>query len=134
MRTIDRRTLSLLHRILGRARVIEKGFTGEYWREVFDHNDALESHMAASVANQVSDESWAELKPQIQANDNGNSHSRVLDVYMRMLAEYRRIMDSRRRGLDRYYLLAPGELQQIADARVHPSNRKLRPDGGASEL
>jgi hypothetical protein len=41
-----------------------------------------------------------------------------------MLAEYRRIMDSRKRGFDRHYLLTLDELQQIADALVHPSNRR----------
>ena len=43
---------------------------------------------------------------------------------MRMLAEYRRIMDSRGRGFHRDdYLLSLDELEQIAAARVHPSNR-----------
>jgi len=49
----------------------------------------------------------------------------MLDTYMRMLAEYRRVMDGRQRGFDRYdYLLTLDELQQIAEARVHPSNRR----------
>ncbi|WP_430503234.1 hypothetical protein ACQRWP_20005 [Micromonospora trifolii] len=44
-----------------------------------------------------------------------------------MLGEYRRIMDSRKRGFDRFdYLLTLDELQQLADARVHPSNRPQR--------
>jgi uncharacterized protein YfbU (UPF0304 family) len=90
----------------------------------FDHNDALEGHMAAYVKNQMKDDRWSELKPQIKRNDDGNSHSLMLDTYMRMLAEYRRIMDSRKRGSDRHYLLTLDELQQIADACVHPSNRR----------
>jgi len=194
LRTIDRQTLSLLHRILARvlppnandvdgdlnyqlerAEILEQGFAGEYWMEVagfrtelskrdcdrvsdilemfriitfsidqlqqdsapvdkdlafrlqfrgFDHNDALEGHMADYVKNQMKDDRWSELKPQIKRNDDGNSHSLMLDTYMRMLAEYRRIMDSRKRGFDRQYLLTLDELQQIADARVHPSNRR----------
>jgi len=44
------------------------------------------------------DDRWTELKPQLELNDNGNSHSRVLDMYMRMLSEFRRIMDDRERG------------------------------------
>jgi uncharacterized protein len=53
------------------------------------------------------------------------SHARMLDTYTRMLAEYRCVMDGRKRGFDRYdYLLTLDELQQIADARVHPSNRR----------
>ena len=90
----------------------------------FDHNDALEGHMATYVEYQMRDDRWSELKPQVARNDGGNSHARMLDTYMRMLAEYRRVMDGRKRGFDRYdYLLTLDELQQIADARVHPSNR-----------
>jgi hypothetical protein len=92
----------------------------------FDHNDALERHMATYVEYQMrGDDRWVELKPQVKRNDCGNSHARMLGTYMRMLAEYRRIMDSRERGFGRYdSLLTLDELQQIADARVHPSNRR----------
>jgi uncharacterized protein len=93
----------------------------------FDHNDPLEGHMATYVEYQLRDDRWSELKPQVDQNDRGNSHARMLDTYMRMLGEYRRVMDSRKRGFDRFdYLLTPDELQQIADARVHPSNRPQR--------
>jgi uncharacterized protein YfbU (UPF0304 family) len=194
MRIADRQMLSMLHRILARvlpedgsdvdgdagyqlrrARVIEAGFTGEYWQEVagfhtelskrdcgrvldildmfrmitfsirrlekegttvseelshalefqgFDGNDGLESHMASYVEFLMSDGRWAELQPQLDRNDGGNSHHRVLDTYMRMLAEHRRIKDSRDRGSRRDdYLLSMDELEQIAAARVHPSHR-----------
>lgn len=194
MRLADRQVLSLLHRILARvlpedandvdgdtdyqlrrARVIEAGFTGEYWQEVagfrtelskrdcervldildmfrvitysikrleeqantvseelchqlefrgFDHNDGLEHHMASYVEYLMSDGRWAELQSQVQRNDDGNSHYRVLDTYMRMLAEHRRIKDGRDRGFQRDdYLLSMDELEQIAAARVHPSHR-----------
>ncbi|ABM14061.1 MULTISPECIES: YfbU family protein [Mycolicibacterium] len=194
MRITDRQTLSLLHRILARvlpedakdedgdaeyqlrrARVIESGFTGEYWREVagfrtelskrdcgrvldlldmfraitysikrleqqgttaskelryqlefrgFDHNDGLEGHMASYVEHLMSDGRWAELQPQLKRHDDGNSHHRVLDTYTRMLAQHRRIKDSRSRGFDPDdYLLSIDELEQIAAARVHPSHR-----------
>lgn len=91
----------------------------------FDHNDALEGHMANYVGFLMSDDRrWNELRPQVKRNDGGNSHHQVLDVYMRMLSEYRRIRDSRGRGLsDEDYLLSLDELQQISAARVHPSNR-----------
>src|SRR5258708_40203861 len=49
----------------------------------------------------------------------------MLDTYRGMRAESRRVMHGRQRGFDRYdYLLTLDELQQIADARVHPSNRR----------
>jgi uncharacterized protein len=91
----------------------------------FDHNNALESHMAAYVEFQMRDDDrWSELKPQIERHDDGNSHMPVLDMYMRMLAEYRRIMDSRDRGFGRSsYLLTVDEIEAIAQAQIHPSNR-----------
>jgi hypothetical protein len=91
----------------------------------FDHNDAFEGHMASYVDFLMRDDRWTELKPQLQRHDNGNSHSRVLDTYLRMLSEYRRIMDGRERGVSSLdYLLSAQELEQIAAARVHPSNRR----------
>ena len=90
----------------------------------FDHNDGLESHMASYVEHLMADGRWGELQPQLKRNDDGNSHHQVLDTYMRMLAEHRRIKDGRGRGLRRDdYLLSLEELGQIAAARVHPSNR-----------
>lgn len=194
MRITDRQVLSLLHRILARvlpenandddgnpkdqlerARVIESGFTNEYWREVagfstelskrdcgrvldildmfraitfsikrlgkqgitvdedaayglefrgFDHNDGLEQHMASYVEYLMADGRWSELQPQVKRHDDGNSHHRMLDIYMRMLAEYRRILAGRSRGFDPDdLLLSKDELQQVAEARVHPANR-----------
>lgn len=192
MRIADRQVLSLLHKILARvlpedaadddaachlerARVIERGFTGEYWQEVagfhtelskrdcdrvldilsmfraitfsirrleeqgstvgeqltrqlefrgFDHNDGLERHMASYVEFLVDEDHWSELQPQLKRNDGGNSHHRTLDIYLRMLAEYRRIMDGRRRGFNPDdYLFSMEELEQIAAARTHPSHR-----------
>jgi uncharacterized protein YfbU (UPF0304 family) len=91
----------------------------------FDHNDALEGHMATYVEYQMRDDRWSELKPQVERNDQGNSHSLMLDVYTRMLAEFRRVMDGRKRGFGRFdYVLTLDELQQIAAARVHRSNRR----------
>lgn len=191
MRIADRQVLSLLHRILAHvvpnddeidprsqlksARVIESGFTSEYWREVagfrtelskrdcervldildmfrmitfsfkelekdgtpvseelshqlefegFDGNHGLESRMASYVEFLMSEGKWPELRPQLDRNDGGNSHFPVLDEYMRMLTEHRRIKASRDRGYRRKgYLLSLEELEQIAAARVHPSRR-----------
>lgn len=90
----------------------------------FDHSDPLEGHMASYVEHLMADDRWTELAPQLARNDGGNSHSRMLDVYGRMLAEYRRIMNSRERGYSRLdYILQIEELERIAAARVHPSDR-----------
>lgn len=195
LRIVDRQVLSLLHRILGRvlpkdandvdgdlesqlmrARILESGYTGEYWYETagfstelskrdcdrvsdilemfriitysiehlkeqgvdldeklpnklefqgFDHNDALESHMASYVDFLMRDDRWTELKPQLERHDHGNSHSRMLDTYLRMLTEYRRIIDGRKRGVRRMdHLLPKEDLERTAEARIHPSNRR----------
>ena len=93
----------------------------------FDHNDALEGHMASYVEYLMRDDRCTELRPQLERNDSGNSHHRVLAVYVRMLAEYRRIMDGRGRGFSRTdYFLSLEELQQIDEASIHPSNRKSK--------
>lgn len=91
----------------------------------FDHNDELESHMADYVEFLIGEGLWTSLKPQIEKTDGGNSHGRMLEMYTRMLTEYRRIKDARRRGYDRFdHILTRQELQLLVDAQVHPSNRK----------
>jgi len=193
---MDRKILSLLHHILGRvdpggeeneggleyqierARVLERGFTGEYWMEVagfatelskrdtrrvldilqmfriitfsiarhskagtpiepttanrlefegFDHNDPLEYKMATYVEHLIDNRKFSELKNSITENDDGNSHSTMLGVYTRMLAEYRRIMESneRRHSRDEYWL-SPAELTAISNARTHPSRSQQK--------
>ncbi len=72
----------------------------------------------------MGDGKWPELRPQLDRNDGGNPHSPVLNEYMRMVAEHRRIEAGRDRGYHRKaYLLSLEELEQIAAARVHPSRR-----------
>ncbi|MFC4225400.1 YfbU family protein [Lysinibacter cavernae] len=91
----------------------------------FDHNDSLEGHMARYVRYQMRDErSWEELRPQVTKSDNGNSHMQMLDIYMRMLTEYRKIIKTRERRHGREaYALNADELRMIDAASVHPSNR-----------
>lgn len=92
----------------------------------FDCNDALEGHMADYVKFLMRDgRHWSELRPQLKRNDNGNSHHQVLGTYLRMLSEYRRIMDTRERRFDlQDYLLSETELERISAASVHPKNRR----------
>lgn len=90
----------------------------------FDFRDGLEGHMASYVEFLMGEDRWTELRPQLDRNDGGNSHHQTLDAYLRMLAEHRRIMDSRGRGFRRDdNWLSKKELEQIAAARVHPSHR-----------
>ena len=199
MSIFERKTLSLLHRVLShvvpedgndvdgdpeyqrmRAKILEDGFTGAYWYETagfstelstgdcdrvsdvlqmfriltfsidrlleqgtpvddrtarvlqfrgFDHNHSLEAHMARYVEFLMGEDRWPELRPQLQRNDGGNSHAPMLEVYGRMLSRFRRVMDSRERGLDRGdYLLTLEEVKQVADAQIHPSRRPSVPD------
>lgn len=104
---------------------VNDGLAGQLAFRGFDHNDSLEGHMASYVRFLMRDDQlWTELRPQLARNDNGNSHARVLDRYLRMLAMYRRIMDNRERGVSQFdYLLSSEELERIADAQTHPSNR-----------
>ncbi len=190
---MERKTLSMLHRILGHvlpedangvdgdneyqmrcASMLEEGFTGEYGKEVagfatelskrdsrrvtdilqmfrvinssiseigksetpiasdlveqlayqgFDYNDALEGQMASYVQHLLASGRWSELKPAVAASDDGNSHMKMLEVYMRMLAEYRRIMASREGYSREEYLLSAKELVAISGAQIHPSRR-----------
>lgn len=92
----------------------------------FDHNDPLESHMAAYVRYQLQDEdNWPDLRAQIAETDRGNSHAPTLQAYLRMLSTYRKIMAGRQERIHRqdYLLLSREDLQQIADAKIHPSRR-----------
>lgn len=190
----DRHVLSLLHRILARVlpaeandvdgdleyqlergRVLEEGFTQEYWTEFagisselskrdsqrvmdildmfrianasilqleedgtpvdadvvrglryqgFDFNDPLEHKMASYVKFLIEDDRWNEQAEFVNGPTAGNSHSRVLEMYLRLLAEYRRIRARRRPGPGRdSYLLTADDLQAIAAQSIHPDNR-----------
>ena len=74
-------------------------------------------------------ERWTELQPQLERNDRGNSHMPMLDTYLRMLSEFRRIMDSRKRGVRRLdYLLSLEELERIAMHGSTPPTGPRRAD------
>ena len=64
---------------------------------------------------------WAEIKPRLaEIGDNGNSQSRRLPSYERMLAAYTPIYEQKAKGARGYApdagLLTAGELQRVADA------------------
>lgn len=89
----------------------------------FDFNDQLESKMAAYAKYMIDDDRWEEQAEFFNGRTRGNSHSKMLDVYMRMLAEYRRVRSRRRPTMGRDYPLTLDELEAIAAERVHPDNR-----------
>jgi len=191
----ERHTLSLLHRILARvlpedsndvdgdrdyqlerAKVLEAGFTQEYWTEYagidpelskrdakfvmdvldffrmvdasvaelektepvsedivhalrfrgFDHNHPLEHRMADYAKFLVSDGRWEERAEFFNGPAKGNSHHPTIETYSRLLAEYRRIREERRRKPSTGRTsptLSAADLQDLAAARVHPENR-----------
>jgi uncharacterized protein YfbU (UPF0304 family) len=88
----------------------------------FDHNDPLEAKMAGYVLFLVDHDRWEEQRDFVHGRTGGNSHMPVLDMYLRMLAEYRRITAGRRLPGSRGLLNAE-ELRAVADAAVHPANR-----------
>lgn len=90
----------------------------------FDHNDSLELQMSSYVRFLVSEEKWVEQKDFVLGRARGNSHSQMIPVYSRMLTEYREIKQNRARrvGMMDYHLTVE-ELQRIAAAQIHPSNR-----------
>lgn len=191
----ERHTLSLLHRILARvlpedsrdvdgdreyqlerAKVLEAGFTQEYWTEFagidselskrdaqfvmdvldffrmvdasvaelqetepvpddvvralrfrgFDHNHPLEHKMADYAKFLVEDGRWDERAAFFSGPERGNSHHPTIATYSRLLAEYRRIREDKRRKPSTGRtgrMLSAADLQDLAAARVHPENR-----------
>jgi uncharacterized protein YfbU (UPF0304 family) len=89
----------------------------------FDHNRLLEAQMVMYVRYLVENDRWAERKDFVLGAESGNSHMPTLELYLRMLAEYRRLIDSRPRLPGSAYLLSADELRAIAAEIIHPSNR-----------
>lgn len=81
----------------------------------FDFNDELEGQMGDYVAYLVDQGKWSEVKPVLEI-DGGNSHGSMLPSYLRMLAEYRRILDNPTRKAPSKYVLNAKELQAVATA------------------
>lgn len=115
---------SSVQRHLGAGVTLPDGLERRLAYRGFDHNDGLEGHMAAYVTHQVGRGLWSEQRPFVTGPEQGNSHMEMLPIYARMVAEFRRIMDtpSRERGRDEY-LLSVDELAAIAGVRTHPDNR-----------
>jgi uncharacterized protein len=87
----------------------------------FDRNDPRERRLLGYVHYLVGRGRWAELKPRLaEIGEDGNSRSRRLPSYERMLAAYTPIHEQNAKGT-RGYNSAPGrltlhELKRVADA------------------
>lgn len=91
-----------------------------------DLNDSRECRMLSYVRHLVDTDRWTEIKPQLaEIGDNGNSHSRRLPSYERMLAVYMPIDKDITRGKRGHsidaWLLTVDELKSIADAWAWPA-------------
>lgn len=84
----------------------------------FDLSDAHESRLLAYAEHLVSPSRWAVLQDRFTPeHDYGNSHSRMVDVYARMVAERKTIIAGRPiEGIERYRL-GMEDLKRIADSR-----------------
>lgn len=91
----------------------------------FDLNDSREGRLLGYVHHLVATDRWEEITPRlVDIGDNGNSHSRRLPAYERMLAAYMPIEEDRassKRGhsIDAE-LLTVDELKQVAEAWAWP--------------
>lgn len=96
----------------------------------FDLNDARESRMLSYVRYLMANERWDDLAEAIDPkNDRGNSHSRMLPVYERMLTAFKPIWERIIRGDMRgrgSYTLNEVELAEILEAWPHPENRAAK--------
>lgn len=111
-------------RLTEQGEAIDESTTDRLRFEGFDHNDPLEGQMSSYVEYLISQDKWRERASMYETPGGGNSHATMLPVYNRMLSEYRRILDSRGRGTGTgRYSLSADELDLIAAASIHPSNR-----------
>jgi hypothetical protein len=91
----------------------------------FDLNDPRESRLLGYVRHLVGTDRWTEIKPRLaDIGDDGNSHSRRLPTYERMLAVYTPIHEDSARGKRGHsidaWLLTVDELKQVAEAWAWP--------------
>lgn len=94
----------------------------------FDSNDQREVRYLTYAHALIRDGKWTDLADVFSdAHDNGNSHAPLLSAYERMLAVFQPLWaEIVRRGGRRGFVLNAEELQQIANAAVHPENRRRR--------
>ena len=87
----------------------------------FDGNDAYESHLRRYAQHLIADDRWDDLADFFDDHhDRGNSHTKLLHAYKRMLTVFKPIWATKLQERGTSYELAAEELHQIADAWTHP--------------
>jgi uncharacterized protein len=120
---------SMLQTSVSRLNAYDRGALGEDMERRlefsgFDLSDSREGRMLGYVRYLVERDRWEQIKPRLaEIGDNGNSHSRRLAVYERMLAVYAPIFERIIRGGHYRDLLTLADLKQVADAWVWPGHR-----------
>jgi uncharacterized protein YfbU (UPF0304 family) len=101
----------------------------------FDLNDSREGRLLGYVRHLVDTDRWTEIKPRLaEIGDGGNSHSRCLPAYERMLAAYTLIFEDNAKGERGHsmdsWLFNINELRQVAETWAWPG-RRMRELSGA---
>ena len=94
----------------------------------FDFQNHRESRMAGYTRHLIETDRWIELAEHFDdKHERGNSHSPVLDSYLRMLEVFKPIWAAKVIGADRgRYLLDEAHLRSLVEAAYHPERRPDR--------
>lgn len=94
----------------------------------FDLNDPYEGRLLRYGRYLLATDRWTDLALYFDdKHEHGNSHSRTVPIYRRMLEVYTPLFKAKtdERGLGpKQYLFGADELAAVARAAVHPDNRK----------
>jgi uncharacterized protein YfbU (UPF0304 family) len=89
----------------------------------FDLNSRFESRLLRYARHCIEQDHWRELAVYFDdKHEGGNSHMPSIEIYERMLAEFRPIWHRKLREMGDYKLTAEA-VKQVIDAKVHPENR-----------
>ena len=94
----------------------------------FDLNQCLEGRLLYFARHLIEQDKWERLAVYFDdKHERGNSHSRMLDVYERMLEEFnpiwRQKIRSNQLASSGSYTLTADEIDRVVKARIHPDNR-----------
>lgn len=113
------------------VRALDNGMQGDFEHRLafrgFDVNDSFEVRLLGYARSVIDGGRWEDLADVFSSkNDYGNSHFPLLASYRRMLATFDPIWQPIVYGRGRPdYTLKLAELEQVAEAAVHPDNRDI---------